>query len=76
METGFLGAQDLFSTLHAPRFAAGKKLALRAQTIFPAAATLRAQGTPKKYRFAPAGIPISIAMVWMGIEIEKGVENE
>jgi len=39
-----------------PRFAAGKKLALRAQTVFPAAAPLRGQDTPKKYRFAPAGI--------------------
>jgi hypothetical protein len=37
-----------------PRCAAGKKLALRAQTIFPAGAPLRWHGTRKNLRIAPS----------------------
>ncbi|OHE23285.1 MAG: hypothetical protein A2Z43_03175 [Syntrophobacterales bacterium RBG_19FT_COMBO_59_10] len=42
-----------------PRFAAGKKLAPKgAQTVFPAGAALRGQGTPKKSQMRASGIMI------------------
>jgi len=51
----------------AARFAAGKKLALCAQTVFPAGAPLSAQGAPKKS-------PIHRAVFhrqWEGGKLEK-----